>query len=184
VTRKGGRPRGDKQAEADVERRRMLVYRHFVRAVPQAEIVKTLVKEGYSQRTLERDVQEVKVWIRQDFRAEREYLMAESLAEIQEMRQEAWAVVSAGGSTNQDRFRKLAGLDRIMRLQVMRNAILGISQALPEPSRLDQLADLLADLIIGCKDKKAQKTLMDLVRDQRILAEAGSSPQSLGVAEG
>lgn len=139
----------------------------------------------YSRATIFRDLEEVRPYVMQHFKAERDWLISKSLAELDEWLKIAWRCVDLAGPRTKKglevdvSFRRLAALDRLMQLQARRNALAGIGPiVISQPSGAIGLEQFMGGLINSEPDPQIRKALTALVERNAKLEEAQDDNKS------
>jgi hypothetical protein len=172
--------------QADIERRRSKVLAFYLRGLDSHEIAEALKREGpaVSRATVYRDIQALELWLKSEYQRDRQFLVNKALAELDQLWREAWLVFDRPAARNQDpSFRKLAAIDRLLRIQQMRNLVLDVvSKGSPEQSVMSTFAEEFASLVNSETDPEKKRVLLEIVERNARVAESQIARESGSVA--
>jgi len=108
-------------SRAEIAERRQIVYPLHLHHVPSTQIAERL---GISPRTIERDIQKIEADLNQSIANENLRSLKRAYAELDEPERQAWIIFNRA----LDDSLKLAALDRILKIQEMKNRLVGLYQ--------------------------------------------------------
>jgi predicted DNA-binding transcriptional regulator YafY len=140
---------------ASIAQRQRMVCRYYLRGLGPAEIASRL---GVSERTINRDVQQIELSFKQTIAVETLRTLRRAFAELAEFEHEVWAIFHRPTQSSDDSFRKLAAMDRLLKVHEIKNRLAGLG---PEP--------LEVKTIDWTERREMRSRLHELPQEERIL---------------